>query len=114
MSADRVTAARAAAADCGAIVVLKGASSVIAEPAGDVLVDLMGSPALATAGTGDALAGIVGAVAARAGKRTCAEAVAAGVYLHGLAGRIAGRGGRPTTAWDVVTAVPDAVAEIRR
>ena len=114
LSADRVTAARAAAADCGAIVVLKGASSVIAEPAGDVLVDLMGSPALATAGTGDALAGIVGAVAARAGKRTCAEAVAAGVYLHGLAGRIAGRGGRPTTAWDVVTAVPDAVAEIRR
>lgn len=114
LSADRVASARAAAAQSGAIVVLKGASSVIADTAGEACVDLMGSPALATAGTGDALAGIVAAVAARAQERTSTEAVAAGVYLHGLAGRIASRGGRPTTAWDVVAAVPDAVAEIRR
>lgn len=113
LSADRVESARAAAAQSGAIVVLKGSGSVIADPAGTVFADLMGTPALATAGTGDALAGIIGAVFARAGAAADAEAAAAGVYLHGLAGRLAARGGRPVTSWDVVRAVPDAVADIR-
>ena len=114
LGADRIAAAKAAASDSGAVIVLKGSSTVIADESGRTFVDMMGSPALATAGTGDALSGIVGAAICRAGTETSAETVAAAVYLHGLAGRIAGRGQRPVTAWDVVTAVPDAVAEIRR
>lgn len=111
---DRIAATKIAAVESGAVIVLKGSSTVISDESGRVFVDMMGSPALATAGTGDALSGIVGAAICRAGEKASVETVAAAVYLHGLSGRIAGRGQRPVTAWDVVTAVPEAVAEIRR
>lgn len=110
---DRVAAAQAAARDLGAVVVLKGPGTVIAGPDGETFVDVMGTAALATAGTGDALSGLVGAALARR-PEDATRAVAAAVLLHGLAGRVAARGDRPMTAWDLVTAVPDAVAELRR
>jgi ADP-dependent NAD(P)H-hydrate dehydratase / NAD(P)H-hydrate epimerase len=112
LTGDRIADARAAAADSGAIVVLKGPGTVIADPEGRVFVDVMGTSALATAGTGDALAGLVGALLARRSDDTTL-AVAAAVYVHGLAGRIAATGERPVTAWDVVAAVPAAVAALR-
>lgn len=63
--ADRVAASRKAATQAGAIVVLKGAETVIAAPDGRVAVNLNGSPWLATAGTGDVLAGLIGGLIAQ-------------------------------------------------
>jgi NAD(P)H-hydrate epimerase len=93
-------------------VVLKGPGTIIAGPDGTAFVDVMGTAALATAGTGDVLTGIIAAVLCRSGDAVGAQAVAAAVFLHGLAGRLAGRRGRPATAWDVVEAVPAAVADL--
>ncbi len=110
---DRLAAARAAAADLGATLLLKGPGTVIADPDGTAFVDVMATSALATAGSGDSLTGIIGAVLSRRPPAT-AEAVAAAVLVHGLAGRLASAGERPMTAWDLVGAVPDAVADVRR
>lgn len=109
---DRVAAAQAAAEALDAIVVLKGPGTVIAAPGTTPYVDVMGTAALATAGTGDALSGIVGAALARGGEDPV-HAVAAAVALHGLAGRVASRDDQPMTAWDLVAAVRPAVAEAR-
>jgi NAD(P)H-hydrate epimerase len=83
--ADRFVAARRLAADSGAIVLLKGPATVVAEPGGRVLVVTAGDERLATAGTGDVLAGIVGALLAQGMEPF--EAAAAGAWLHGRAAR---------------------------
>jgi NAD(P)H-hydrate epimerase len=80
----RSAAARDAAASWGQVVVLKGARTVIAEPDGTVSVAPFENPALATGGTGDVLAGVIGALLAQGLKP--AEAARLGVYLHGMAG----------------------------
>ena len=81
--ADRIAATRAAAAGLGAVVLLKGPTTVVADPAGTVRLVTAGSPRLATAGTGDVLAGAVGALAAR-GLGTL-DAAALGAHVHGSA-----------------------------
>jgi NAD(P)H-hydrate epimerase len=78
--ADRLTSARRLAADTGAVVLLKGAATVVAEPDGEVLVVANGDERLATAGTGDVLSGIIGALLARG--VPAFEAAAAGAWLH--------------------------------
>jgi len=106
VSAHRLASAREAAERSGAIVVLKGDDSIVAEPGGLVAVSPGGSPALATAGTGDVLSGVIGAFLA---KGLCAlEAAAAGVLAHGRAGRVAAArfGADHTVAADVIDAVP--------
>jgi hydroxyethylthiazole kinase-like uncharacterized protein yjeF len=116
---DRAGAARRAAAELGAVVLLKGARTVVAEPGGRAWVNVMATPALATAGSGDVLAGLVGGLLAHAaaagpvGPVAAARAAAAGAWLHGLAGRIAAGDGRPVAAWDLVLALPEAVARAR-
>jgi hydroxyethylthiazole kinase-like uncharacterized protein yjeF len=80
---DRLAAARALAARFGAVIVLKGAGTVIAAPDGRVAVNPTGNAALATGGTGDVLGGIVGALLAE--RVPSYEAALAGVYLHGWA-----------------------------
>ncbi|GAB6854665.1 bifunctional ADP-dependent NAD(P)H-hydrate dehydratase/NAD(P)H-hydrate epimerase [Asaia astilbis] len=85
---DSVSAARRAAAELGAVVVLKGAVSVIAAPDGHVALNDHASPALATAGSGDTLAGVIGTMLA-AGMPPW-EAACAGVWVHGEAGLQAG------------------------
>ena len=80
---DRLSAARRLAADFGAVVVLKGAGSVIARPDGLVAINVTGGPALATAGTGDVLAGLCGALLAQ--HWPAWEAALAAVWLHGAA-----------------------------
>jgi ADP-dependent NAD(P)H-hydrate dehydratase / NAD(P)H-hydrate epimerase len=85
VQADRVGAARALAVDMRATVVLKGAGSVIAAPDGRTAINPTGSAALATAGTGDVLAGMLGALLAQ-GFDTWQSVVAA-VWLHGAAVR---------------------------
>jgi NAD(P)H-hydrate epimerase len=82
--ARRVEAARAAAGEWGQVVVLKGARTVIADPDGRTAVAPFVNPALASGGTGDVLAGTIGALLAQ-GLGTF-EAAQLGVYLHGMAG----------------------------
>ena len=84
------------AARLGAVVLLKGDRTVVATPDGTAWVNPTGTPALATAGTGDVLAGLLGSLLA-AGLPADRAAVAA-AFVHGLAGRRAGRrsaGGEP-------------------
>ncbi len=105
----RVAVARAMATRLGATVVLKGPGTVVAD-ATRALVSGEGTAALATAGTGDVLAGMVGALLAQG--LAPFEAASLAVHLHGLAGRRAA--GRLTemcvTAADVCDAIPEAVA----
>ena len=106
---DRVAAARGLAADLGVTVLLKGATTVVADPQGVAYVNPTGTAWLATAGTGDVLAGITGALLA-AGLEGTAPVLAA--FVHGLSARIASRGG-PVTALDVALGVPSALAAVR-
>ncbi len=80
---DRIAAARSLAADTDAVVLLKGATTVVADPEGEVLVVRAGDERLATAGTGDVLAGIIGALLAM--HIDPFEAAAMGAWIHGQA-----------------------------
>ena len=83
VQADRIGAARRLAAEYRAVVVLKGAGSVIAAPDDRVAINPTGSPALATAGTGDVLAGMLGALIAQGFDAW--QSVLAATWLHGAA-----------------------------
>jgi ADP-dependent NAD(P)H-hydrate dehydratase / NAD(P)H-hydrate epimerase len=87
IEAERLRHVREAAARSGAIVVLKGDDTLVADPDGRVAVSRGGSPALATAGTGDVLTGVISALLAQ--QLDPFLAAAAGVLLHARAGRIA-------------------------
>jgi len=102
--ADRFAAARAAAAHHGCIVLLKGPTTVVADPGGSVYAVRSGDARLATAGSGDVLSGIIGAHLA-AGAQPLRGAAAA-AYLHGVAGRVAGEHG--VLAGDIAEVIGDA------
>jgi hydroxyethylthiazole kinase-like uncharacterized protein yjeF len=105
------TAARLSQAT-GAVVVLKGERTVVADPGGRVAVTATGNPGMATGGTGDVLAGVIGALLARHGPLLAATA---GVLVHGRAGDLAAgqRGEDGTTAGDVIEALPAAIRSVR-
>ncbi len=112
---ERLRHARAAAELARAVVVLKGDDTLIADPAGSgvVAVSMGGSPALATAGTGDVLTGVIAALLAQ-GLPAFAAAVA-GVQLHAAAGRVAARAvgaAEGVIASDVIAALPFARAGV--
>lgn len=88
---DRIGAARALAVSTGAVVLLKGATTVVAAPDGAVRLAVSGDPRLATAGTGDVLSGVVGAFLARGLAAFDAAALAA--HVHGAASRRGRRSG---------------------
>jgi NAD(P)H-hydrate epimerase len=108
----RLDVARAFAAESRAVVVLKGQRTVVAEPGGRAAVNPTGNPGLATGGTGDVLAGILGALLAR-GLEPWLAATAA-VYVHGLAGDVAALrlGQESLLAGDVIEALPDAIRSL--
>ena len=88
IEADRINVTKKYAEEWKAIVVLKGAPTVIACPNGTVYVNSTGNSSLATGGSGDVLTGIIAGLAAQ--EITLQEAAICGVYLHGLAAELTG------------------------
>jgi NAD(P)H-hydrate epimerase len=110
VGARRLHNARKAAAQSGAIVVLKGDDTIVAHPDGAVGVSRGGSSALATAGTGDVLSGVLGAYLAKA--MDPFQAACAGVLVHAVAGQLAAEriGPEGVIARDVIELLPRALA----
>lgn len=102
-----VVHARSAAQRWGCVVLLKGPRTVIAAPDGRVRINTTGTPWLATAGAGDVLAGLIGALAA-AGLQQW-DAASVGAWLHGTAATLAGA---PLTASALAASLPAAVAAV--
>jgi NAD(P)H-hydrate epimerase len=114
VQASREQVAASYAKERGAIVVLKGAGTVVAAPEGRIHVDAHRVVALATGGTGDVLAGVIGGLLAQ--QMDAFDAAVAGVTIHAVAGlRVqAERGRAGALASDVLEALPAAQEEIRR
>lgn len=117
VGADRVAAARDLAERTGAVVLLKGSRTVVACPDGRTAINVTGGPGLATAGTGDVLAGVIGALVAQG--LPAWEAAVAGAWMHGraAAGRLLGAGpgaepGAGLVAGDLVDALPSVFADL--
>lgn len=109
---DRPLAATRLSQAAGAIVVLKGERTLVAEPAGRAAVVPHGNPGMATGGTGDVLAGVTGSLVARHGALLAAIAAA---FVHARAGDIVARqlGEEGMTAGDLADALPLAIEAIR-
>lgn len=118
IEAHRLQFVRRAAAALGCVVLLKGSTTVIADPDGHLRVNPTGTSWLATAGSGDVLAGATGALLATG--LAALDAAAVGAWLHGAAGRWAAGGGHgetaaggaPINAADLVDAWPQAVRSL--
>lgn len=109
VEARRLHVARLAAERWNATVLLKGAATVIAAPDGRVRVNVVGTPWVATAGSGDVLSGVCGSLLASGLDPLDAGSV--GAFLHGTAGILVSDGG-PITAYDIAEALPAAVRSV--
>jgi NAD(P)H-hydrate epimerase len=89
------------------IVILKGAHTSIALPDGRVYFNSTGNAAMATAGSGDVLTGIIASLLAQG--YTAEQAAVAGVYVHGLAGDLTARNRATLLASDIIEAIPQAL-----
>jgi hydroxyethylthiazole kinase-like uncharacterized protein yjeF len=114
VQADRVNIAKKFAAQWQQIVVLKGAHTVVASPDGRATLLPFATPALATAGTGDVLAGTIVAMLAQG--LSLRDAAMVGAYIHGLAGEIAQReiGDAGVVAGDLLTRLSVAMRQVKR
>ena len=111
--AARAKAAAAAAARWRQVVVLKGAHTLVAAPDGQLLRSDVATPSLATAGSGDVLAGAIGALLAAG--CSALDAAACGVAVHGAAGLLAERriGRAGVIARDIAGLLPEAIEQLR-
>ena len=107
--ADRMGAACKLAAWINGVVLLKGDRTIVATPGGEVWVNPTGTSALATAGSGDVLAGLLGSLLA--GGLAPERAAIAAAYVHGLAGRRAAQDG-PVTSPDIANALRSVLADL--
>ncbi|HVY87408.1 MAG TPA: NAD(P)H-hydrate dehydratase [Hyphomonadaceae bacterium] len=107
VSSSKVEAARAGALRANAVVLLKGADTVIAAPDGRAVVNAHATPFLATAGSGDVLAGVIGGLLAQG--LDAFDAACAGAWMHGDAGLRAGAG---LTAEDLDGALRETIASL--
>ena len=112
VEARRLHWARTAAQRWGATVLLKGSTTVVAAPDGRVRVNRTGTPALATAGSGDVLAGLAAALLAAGLDPLDAGSVAA--HVHGTAGALAAARGGPPSAQDLLAVLPAALGGAAR
>ncbi len=112
IQADRLRIAQTSAAAWEHVIVLKGAFTIVAAPNGKTMLIPFANPGLASAGTGDVLAGTI--VALRAQGLEAFQAAVTGAYLHGLAGEIVRErlGIAGMTASDVARALPEAIQRI--
>lgn len=106
---DRITAACRLAAWTNAVVLLKGDRTIVATPGGEVWANPTGTAVLATAGSGDVLAGLLGSLLAAGLPADRAAIMAA--YVHGLAGRRAAEDG-PVTSEEVAAALRPVLADL--
>lgn len=109
---NRLEVAKKYAGLWGVTVVLKGAGTIIADPEGNAYINPTGNAGMATAGSGDALTGIIASLIGQGAG--AADAAVAGVYLHGLAGDLAAdqKGQHGLTAMDIVEHIPYAIKEV--
>jgi hydroxyethylthiazole kinase-like uncharacterized protein yjeF len=107
LSTNRQASAVAAAKKCGAVVVLKGHDTIIASPAGKVVVNINAPATLATAGTGDVLAGIISGLFVQG--MPAFEAACAGVYIHAECADALGRG---LMADDLMEVIPEIIQSL--
>ncbi len=114
IDADKIGILQQTAADLGAIIVLKGAHSLIGLPDSRVFINLSGNSGMATAGSGDVLTGAIAALHCLG--FPLSEAVCQGVFLHGLAGDLAAdeRGEDGMTARDILEQLPLAIRKLRK
>jgi ADP-dependent NAD(P)H-hydrate dehydratase / NAD(P)H-hydrate epimerase len=110
---DRISSACSFATEHGVYLVLKGNRSVIAFPDGRVWINLTGSPAMATGGTGDVLTGMIAGLVAQFPNQL-ENALLAAVYLHGRAGELGAEalGEKSFMATDLFEFLPEAMREI--
>lgn len=109
---NRLASARKLAASTGAVVVLKGHRTVIARPDGRAAINSTGNPGMATAGTGDVLTGMIGALLGRGLSAWDSSRLA--VFVHGDAGdrAAAARGEEALTAGDLLAFLPDSLVSL--
>jgi ADP-dependent NAD(P)H-hydrate dehydratase / NAD(P)H-hydrate epimerase len=112
IQADRLTAAQETAQAYRAVVVLKGAHTIVAEPDGTLYINLTGNPGMATAGSGDVLSGVTGALLGQGYAAGMAARIA--VHIHGLAGDLAAAavGERSLVAGDLIDSLAHAFQQL--
>jgi len=112
VQADRIGISREFAVEYACYLILKGARTIIATPSGETFINTTGNPGMASGGTGDVLAGLVGSLLAQG----CSplESSIAGVYIHGLAGDMAAEemGEAGLIASDIIGKIPEVMREL--
>ena len=107
---DKVIKSVEAAKLAGSIVLLKGADTVIADPEGNVVINTSEAPYLATAGSGDVLAGIITSLVGD-NKMNAFDAACAGAWIHSRLGELIGPG---LIAEDLVDKIPYVIKELTK